>query len=78
MEKVIIYTTAPSDYDWSFTTELAANVGTTKNGKTIRKVEIQKNRADAQCDRYSSGLHMRADETEWAKLVDYKLVTVAA
>lgn len=77
MEKVIIYTTASSDYDWFGTTELAANVGTTKNGKTIRKVEIDKSRADVQCDRYSSGLHMRADETEWKKLVDYKLVDLA-
>jgi hypothetical protein len=56
---------------------VAANVGTTKNGKTIRKVEIDKSRADVQCDRYSSGLHMRADETEWKKLVDYKLVDLA-
>ncbi len=76
--KVIIYTTATSDYDWFGTTELAANVGTTRNGKTIRKVEIEKSRADAQCGRYASGLHMAADETEWKKLVGYGLVTVAA
>lgn len=77
MEKVTIYTTAESSYDWGFTTELVANVGKAGNGKTIRKVEIEKSRAESQCDRYSSGLHMRADETEWEKLVRHKLVTLA-
>jgi hypothetical protein len=76
--KTIIYTTASSDYDWFGTTELAANVGTTKNGKTIRKVEIETSRLDAQCGRYGSGLHMAADEAEWMKLVGYGLVTTAA
>jgi hypothetical protein len=77
MEKAIIYTTAEQAYDWGFTTELDPNVGKAKNGKTIRKVEIEKDRAAAQCDRYSSGLHMRVNESEWKKLVDYKLVDLA-
>jgi hypothetical protein len=74
---MIIYTTAVADYDWFGTTELDANVGST-NGKTIRKVEIPDGKADAQRDRYASGLCMNVDETEWKKLVDYKLVFLAA
>jgi hypothetical protein len=78
---MIIYTTAVKDYDWFGTTELDANVGSTKavgcEGKTIRKVEIPDGRGvDAQRDRYASGLCMNVDETEWKKLVDYKLVTL--
>lgn len=79
---MIIYTTAVKDYDWFGTTELDANVGSTKavgcEGKTIRKVEIPDGKADAQRDRYASGLCMNVDETEWKKLVDYKLVFLAA
>ena len=68
-----IFTTTPSDYDWFFTTEVAANVGTTAGGK----VEIETSRVEEQRARYASGCHMVVDETEWAKLVGYGLVTVA-
>lgn len=76
--RVVIYTTAPRDYDWQFTRELDANVGIASNGKVIRKVEIETSRAEHQCQRYASGLHMAADPAEWAKLVSYKLVTLAS
>ncbi len=73
----VIYTTAPADYDWFGTTEVKADVGKNMRGQVIRKVEIEDSRAEAQCSRYSSGLHMYADETEWAKLVQFKLVKVS-
>jgi hypothetical protein len=73
--QLITYTTAPSDYDWFGTTTVAV-VGTASNGKTIRKVIGPASRVEAQRDRYASGLHMVADEAEWAKLVAQKLVTV--
>jgi len=82
--RVVIYTTAPRDYDWQFTRELDANVGIASNGKVIRKVEIETSRtsppwrAEHQCQRYASGLHMAADPAEWVKLVSYKLVTLAS
>ncbi len=78
MEKVIIYTTAESGYDWFGTTEVEADAGKARNGKKIRKVEIEAGRAGAQCDRYASGLHMAADAAEWEKLVRFGLVTIAA
>jgi len=72
---VITYTTAQVDYDW-FGTRTIAVVGHASNGKAIRKVESPAERVEAQRDRYASGLHMVADETEWQKLVAYKLVTL--
>ena len=73
--RVVIYTTAPSDYDWSFTRELSADVGKVSNGKTIRKVEIVEARAETQCARYASGLHLAVDFAEFSKLLAYNLVT---
>ena len=52
--RVVIYTTAPRDYDWQFTRELDANVGIASNGKVIRKVEIETSRAEHQCQRYAN------------------------
>jgi hypothetical protein len=75
---VVTYTTAPSDYDWFGTKALIENVGMTTGAhpKTIRKVHGPADLVEAQRGRYGSGLHMAADEIEWKKLVDYKLVTV--
>jgi hypothetical protein len=73
----IIFTTAPADYDWFFTIEIAAHVGTTANGKAVRKVEIEAGRVEEQCDRYASGCHMAVDETEWRKLIEHKLAIMA-
>jgi hypothetical protein len=72
--ETITYTTAPTDYDW-FGTKTVALVGVDSRGKTIRKVSGPSSRVEAQRGRYASGLHMAVDETEWQKLVDYKLVT---
>lgn len=70
------YTTAEIDYDWFGTRELAPAVARTTGGrqKTIRLVEIPTERANAQRGRYGSGLHLVADDAEWAKLVGYGLV----
>jgi len=74
---VIVYTTAPADYDWFGTHTVKENVGATRNGKTVRKVEIPVGtRTDNQIGRYQSGLHMAVDQTEWDKLVGYELATV--
>jgi hypothetical protein len=84
-DETVTYTTAPADYDWFGTHTIEECAGTTinvfqhqgrsENGKTIRKVSGPANRVEAQRGRYSSGNHMAVDETEWKKLVDYKLVT---
>jgi hypothetical protein len=72
------YTTAEIDYDWFGTREIDPDVGNTTGGrqKIVRLVEIPTERADAQRGRYGSGLHLVADDAEWAKLVGYGLVDV--
>jgi hypothetical protein len=72
---VTIFTTAPSDYDYGYTTEIEAiaAVGTYR-GKVWRRVEIVANRADYQCRRYGSGCHGAVDSTEFAKMLDLGLV----
>lgn len=76
---VVTYTTAPADYDWFGTRELDAWVGSTKapGSKKVRKVVSPADEVENMRARYSSGLHMAVDETEWKKLVDYKLVTLS-
>lgn len=74
--ETVTYTTAPKDYD-SWGTHTVAVAGTTDNGKTVRKVASPPNYVEWQRDRYSSGLHMAVDETEWQKLVSYGLATPA-
>jgi len=70
------YTTAEIDYDWFGTREVAPAVARTKGGsqQTIRLVEIPTDRANAQRGRYGSGLHLVADDAEWATLLDYGMV----
>lgn len=73
--EVITYTTAPEDYDW-FGTHTIEVVGNDKRGKDIRKVASSDKYVESQRGRYASGNHLAVDETEWKKLVDYKLVEV--
>lgn len=73
--RVFTYTTAPTDYDWFGTTTVKI-AGHDKRGRPIRLVTSDPRHAQAQRGRYASGLHMVADDAEWEKLVDYKLVTV--
>lgn len=72
--RVFTYTTAPTDYDWFGTTTVKI-AGHDKRGRPIRLVSSDPRHAQAQRDRYASGLHMAVDDTEWEKLVNYKLVT---
>lgn len=69
--KAVIYTTASGDYDWWFMRDLG--VAGMIRGKTVRRVELETARVEEQCDHYASGCHMTAGETEWTKLVRYKL-----
>jgi len=73
--QTITYTTAPADYDW-FGTHTIEIAGKDSRGRDVRKVSGPTSRVQAQRDRYGSGLHMAVDQTEWDKLVSYKLVTV--
>ena len=73
--RVFTYTTAPADYDW-FGSSTVRVAGYDKRGRPIRLVTSDPRHAQAQRERYLSGLHMAADDEEWEKLVNYKLVTV--
>ena len=77
MEKKVIFTSAPREYDYWYTTQLSEDVGRTTNRQTIRKVETA--RSEGQAGRYFSGaIYMVADQGEFDKLVGYGLVTVPA
>ena len=60
---MIIYTNAPSDYDYQYVTELDANVGNFNSGmdkdRPVRKLDIDAPewQVQHQRDRYSSGLY---------------------
>lgn len=72
---VTIYTTAPSDYDYSYTSEIEAIAGVDNySRKVYRRVEIEAIRSRSQCMRYGSGLHAVIDATEFAKRIDLGLV----
>lgn len=74
-DRVTVFTTAPSDYDYGFTTEIEANAGRDAySGKTYRRVEIDSNRSDGQCMRYGSGMHAVVDSREFAKRIDLGLI----
>jgi hypothetical protein len=67
------YTTADENYDW-LGTHTIREVGLTDRGKVVREVLSHPNYVESQRGRYASGLHLCADETEYAKLVDYGFV----
>ena len=69
------YTTAPVDYDW-FGTHTLRIVAKNKKGQEIREVLSDPAHVKAQRQRYGSGLHLAVEETEYDKLVAYKLVEV--
>lgn len=71
--RVFTYTTAPADYDW-FGSKTVSIAGHDKRGRPIRLVSSDPQHAQAQRERYMSGLHMAVDDTEWEKLVKYDLV----
>ena len=67
-----LYTTAPADYD-GFGTITDDIAGHDKHGKQVRRVTVDPAYLNWQVMRYTSGLYMAADETEWQKLVQYQL-----
>jgi hypothetical protein len=73
---VTMFTTAPVDYDYRWTTEIEAIAGrdASRREKVWRRVEIDASRSDGQCMRYGSGMFPCVDSTEFAKLLDYGLV----
>lgn len=73
---ITIFTTAPIDFDYGWTTEIEANAGVDKSrpSKRWRRVEIDAKRSDGQCMRYGSGLYPAVDSREFSKLIDYGLV----
>jgi len=75
---VTVYTTAPAEYDYSYVTVLEECSGHSKGAapKTYRKVSFPASRERHACGRYGSGLHPALPESEWAKLVEYGLVTL--
>lgn len=72
-DETVTYTTADEAYDW-FGTRTLGVVGKDKRGKQIRRVASPSRGVEAQRGRYMSGLHLAVDDSEWKKLVDYKLV----
>lgn len=74
--RAFTYTTAPADYDW-FDSSTVRVVGHDKRGRPIRLVSSDPKHVQSQRERYMSGLHMAADDTEWEKLVKYNLVTTS-
>jgi hypothetical protein len=70
METIIRYTTAHIDYDYNYTTHLGI-VARDKNGKAVRKVRIEADRADYQCGRYGSGMCNAIGEDDYQEQVGY-------
>jgi hypothetical protein len=61
---IIIYTTAPSDYDGFSVRELDANAGTDNRGKIVRKVIMETRDEEWYRQRCGSGLHATATQDE--------------
>ena len=72
---ITMYTTAPRDYDYSYTQEIESSTGHSGH-RTWRRVEIDAGWQRTQCSRYGSGLHAVVDCTEFAKRIDTGLVTI--
>jgi hypothetical protein len=75
-ETVERYTTAPVDYDYGYVNVIEQYVGTTDNGKVIRRVEIPVERLEYQEGRYWSGMHRPWSPKEFAEMIDYGLVEI--
>ena len=68
---MIIYTDAPVEYDYHYTVELDPAVGTLRNGRTVRKVDItdEYRGENYQIPRYASGLCIRLTQAEFDQWV---------
>jgi hypothetical protein len=74
---VVVYTTAPADFDWGWTTDLGV-AGHFKSrwsspetqAKVVRKVSIPADKAEAQIDRYFSGaIYLTVRQADFDKFV---------
>jgi len=75
-ERIRIYTTAPTDYDYGSTVNTGV-VGETCNGMTVRLVLCVPDGGfgvDMQRMRYASGSHMNILEDEWQAHKQHHLV----
>jgi len=75
-DTVVTYTTAPADYD-GFGTRTDRAAVARSSGKLIRRVRTPAPHVNWQRMRYGSGLHMAADEAEFAKMREYGLLEPA-
>ena len=66
-ERIILYTTAPADYDGFSTIELSPGAGHDNRGKVLRKVSMEPRDKQWQTGRYASGLHGFVPPDEAAK-----------
>lgn len=71
------FTSAPEDYDGFGTTTIRV-AGINRRGQSVREVETPDSAVEWQRMRYGSGLHLAASVEEFAKLVRYGFVTLAA
>ncbi len=75
-ETVVTYTSAPASFDYPYTKDMGV-VAKDSKGRDIRKVVTASNKLKIQLGRYWSGaIYVVADEAEFKKLVDFKLVTL--
>ena len=78
---MIIYTNAPSDYDYWYVTELDPDVGRFNSGmdkdKPVRKLDIKASETviQGQRDRYSSGLYASLTQEQFDEWLEFEFFT---
>lgn len=65
---VVLYTTAPTDYDGGMTTTLRV-AGRDARFGDVREVSLPEDDVDWQAGRYASGMYLALDAKGWAKHV---------
>jgi hypothetical protein len=74
---VVVYTTAPEDYDWSWTRTEVEHVAMTDRGKPVRRVRIEDRwHADSQKARYGSGLEIALEQPQFDAWVRHGFLTL--
>lgn len=78
---MIIYTNAPSVYDYWYVTELDPDVGRFNSGmdkdKPVRKLDIKASETviQGQRDRYSSGLYASLTQEQFDEWLEFEFFT---
>lgn len=65
---VLLYTTAPPEYDGGLTTTIRVAGRDARLGD-VREVSLPEDDVDWQAGRYASGMYLALDATGWAKHV---------